>query len=120
LISENDIERVARDAVTYGCATASTPVYDTVKQVAKDGRISATVDRSVLRAVQTPQCMPLSLYKEAIASVTDLSLITDDNMMLESIGSHPFCSDTSANNIKITTPEDIVKAEYILSANKKI
>ena len=115
MITQSDIEKVIYDTAEYGCATASYPVSDTIKRTDADGRIEKTVKRESLRAVQTPQGCYYKLYEKAISLCSDLSSVTDDNMLLEGAGYKPFCSDTSKENIKITTMTDIDYAEFLLS-----
>ena len=117
MITSEDIETVANDVIVYGCATASYPVVDTIKRVNSEQCIEATVPRDGLRAVQTPQGCRYALYKEALEACEDISLATDDNMLLESLGLKPYCSKTSRTNIKITTMSDIVYAEFLLSGD---
>ena len=81
LVSSRDIELVARAAYEFGAATASTPIIDTIKSVGSDGKIINTINRSTLRAVQTPQAFSYAIYKKAIEAYRgDYSDITDDNM----------------------------------------
>jgi len=117
LIDIEDIEHVARKASECGAATASYPVTDTIKIVDKNGAIIGTQDRSALMSVQTPQAFRADLYRRALINnpVLDAS-VTDDCALMESIGIKPVCVTTSKNNIKITTPEDILVAELIIRA----
>ena len=46
--------------------------------------------------------------------------ITDDNMLLENIGVQPYCVDTSSENIKITTREDLLLAEFIIRKREEL
>ncbi len=116
LVTPEMIEAVIADAVLHGAATASSAVTDTVKRVGGDGCILATVDRTELRAVQTPQIFKTELYRMALEHAERHGLtVTDDNMLLESIGVPIFCTDTGKENIKITTPDDITLAEYLLN-----
>ena len=110
------ISDVVNDAKKYGAATASTKITDTVKMLNGEGKIDKTISRDSLVLVQTPQIFREDLYKKAIYS-TDLTdtAITDDNMMLERLGIHPYCTETGKKNIKITTKEDLFFAEFLLS-----
>lgn len=114
-VTERMISDVLRDAITHGAATASAEVTDTIKIIDFNGNIEKNLSRSTLRAVQTPQIFRMDLYAKAI-QYTDLSdaSITDDNMLLERIGVHPYCTDTGKENFKITTVEDLRFAKYLL------
>jgi 2-C-methyl-D-erythritol 4-phosphate cytidylyltransferase len=115
LTSTVDVDAVIKDAFIYGAATASTRVTDTVKEVGEDGFIMFTHSRKTMRFVQTPQVFSSELYKKALDSIDVFDdRITDDNFLLENI-SHPvFCTETNKDNIKITTPEDILYANFLL------
>ena len=120
LVTPEIIEKVANDAFKYGAATASSLITDTIKSVDRELMISNTVDRSSLRAVQTPQIFRTDLYTMALEK-NSLSpeLITDDNMLFENIGVNVYCTDTGKHNIKITTQEDILLAEFLINGDNK-
>ena len=114
LVTEDDIKKVADAAREFGCATASCRVTDTVKIVEGDGIIS-TLDRSSLRTVQTPQGFACELYARALENADATGAeITDDNMLVEMLGIRIRAVDTSSDNIKITTPQDLELAEFII------
>ena len=120
LISASDITAVADAAYVHGAATASAPVVDTVKLINSEGFVIDTVDRQKLRVAQTPQAFDFRLYKKAAEKSGCDAEITDDNMLMERIGYPVLAVETSRNNIKITTPEDIALAEYLISRNGDI
>ena len=111
----------------YGACTAAVPCKDTIKLSDEDGFFCDTPDRSRLWQIQTPQVFEYGLirdtYEELIPSL-DLYLrrgmnITDDTMLVEELMNrrvHP--SMGSYNNIKVTTPEDVILGEAILKAIK--
>ena len=118
LVTTDIISKVINDAKKYGAATASSVVTDTVKRVDADGKISATIDRNVLRTVQTPQVFLADLYAKALSLVSlDDDSITDDNSLLEKIGVYSYCTDTGKTNIKITTIEDLSIARFLLNGD---
>ncbi len=115
LITPEGIEKIASVAYTTGAATAAQELTDTVKVF--DGKsIVSTVDRSTLLTVQTPQAFSYGLYREALNNSPDDEGITDDNMRVELLGKHVAPVFLGNENIKITRPEDIMLAEYILKA----
>ena len=120
LLTEEMLNKVVSDAIKYGAATASRVVTDSVKRVDENGFIISTENRDSLRLMQTPQVFKTDIYRRAVRNL-DLSdsLITDDNAMVERIGGKIFCTDISAENIKITYPEDIAFAEFILKGRMK-
>jgi len=120
MISVSDIEKVISDAFRYGAATASIFVTDTVKEVDECGYIKFTHNRSLMRFVQTPQVFSCELYRKALEKI-DINdpRITDDNFLLENISYPVFCTETSALNFKITTPEDVKYADFLLKGERE-
>lgn len=114
LVTTDMISLVIDSAILHGAATAATPIVDTVKKVDSDNKISKTVPRDSLYLAQTPQVFLTSLYKKAFLLKKDEEIITDDNMLIELIGERVHVVDTGRENIKITTPNDVDYAEYIL------
>ncbi len=119
LITPDLIDKVAYDAYIYGAATASTLVTDTVKKVNREGFITKTEDRNELRLAQTPQIFKKDLYRKALENIEAYTVnITDDNMILENSGIKVYCTETGKINIKITTKEDLLYANYLLKGEK--
>jgi 2-C-methyl-D-erythritol 4-phosphate cytidylyltransferase/2-C-methyl-D-erythritol 2,4-cyclodiphosphate synthase len=88
------------------------PVADTVKRVAADGAIRETVDRSELRAVQTPQGFPRAELAAAYAAVS--SEHTDDAAVYAASGRRVDVIPGSPRAFKITTAEDLGRAEQLV------
>jgi 2-C-methyl-D-erythritol 4-phosphate cytidylyltransferase len=89
------------------------PVPDTIKQVDAAGEVSATVDRSGLRAVQTPQGFAVDALREALAGgkgsdSDDLGLVERLGMPVRTVPGHPHA-------LKITTPFDLAVAGAVLA-----
>ena len=100
---------------------AATPVSDTIKQVADDGRsVRATLDRSQLWAVQTPQVFRRAALERALADASDelLSQATDDAWLIERAGGVVHVMGSDPGNLKITTPEDLRVAELLLGERR--
>jgi len=98
------------------CAAAApaVPVHDTIK-LARDRRVTETPDRSMLFAVQTPQVFDAGLLKAALQSaLTEHAALTDDCSAVERLGKAVYLTDGDEENIKITTPLDLIVAEAIL------
>ena len=69
---------------------------------------------------QTPQAFKKSLYEVALAKADKLDeTVTDDAMLAEKAGFHVKLMNCGNENIKITTPDDIMYAEYILEKRRK-
>ena len=97
------------------CAIAAAPVTDTIKQAA-GGVVTATLDRSCLWAVQTPQAFRRAALERAL-DVTDdvLAQATDDAWLIERAGGSVRIVESSAANFKITTPHYLRVAELLLA-----
>lgn len=114
LVTREIIEDTIALAKKTNAAAPAVPVKDTIK-IAVDGIIEGTPDRSTLFAVQTPQVFDKDLLMGALQSALDKNLsITDDCSAVERMGKKVYLSEGSYENIKITTPEDLVIAEAIL------
>lgn len=98
----------------FDAAVCAVPLKDTIKTVNDDGTVKNTLDRSKIFSVQTPQGVDVELYKNAVAKITDTSVITDDASVMELSGYSVKIVDGDYKNIKITTPEDMVLAEAFL------
>ena len=114
LITAEMIDKVVEKAHKYGAASAVCGVSDTVKTVDSDGKIVSTIPRNIVFRAQTPQVFSREIYQRALNECTDLSRITDDNMLVEGIGVDIYAVDLGPSNIKITTKEDLMLAKNIL------
>lgn len=103
------ISEVAQAAYKNGGAIAAVPVTDTIKCV-RNGFVENTPDRSDLYAAQTPQGFRTGLYRKMLLTGGDF---TDDSQLAEAMGIKVKIVTGSYDNIKITTPEDIARAEII-------
>lgn len=101
------VDTVAEAAATAGAAVCALPIAETVKRV-RDGMVEATLDRSVLWAVQTPQGFRVELLREAHDKARrDGVQGTDDAMLVERLGHTVRVVPGLVGNIKITTPADL-------------
>ncbi|MEH0930553.1 2-C-methyl-D-erythritol 4-phosphate cytidylyltransferase [Micromonospora sp. CPCC 205558] len=90
------------------------PVVDTIKEVDADEVVLGTVDRSALRAVQTPQGFRRAVLSAAHAAAGDS--LTDDAGLVEKQGVAVSCVPGSEYALKITRPFDLALAEHLLAA----
>ena len=89
-------------------------LYEPVRD--EDGAVTGTPDRSTLRAVQTPQVFETDLLKAALQSALENEVpVTDDCSAVERLGKMVYLIDGDEENLKITTPVDLVIAEAILA-----
>lgn len=100
----------------YRAVVVAVPVKDTIKLVNQSQTVSNTLPRGKLWAAQTPQLFNYRLLMAAYQSATDSDFTgTDDASLVERLGHDVHLVVGSYENIKITTPEDIVTAKAILS-----
>lgn len=119
LVTEKIIRNAIQKAAKYGAAAPAVAVKDTVK-VAHGGFVESTPDRSALYAVQTPQVFDLSVYRGALKKAIDEKQnITDDCSAAEAFGLRVCLTEGSDENIKITTPTDLLIAEALLKGRKQ-
>ena len=115
LVTPELIDSVIAAATRCGAAAPAVPVKDTIKCVREDGAVAQTLDRSALRAVQTPQVFTADVLKAALQSVLEQGIeVTDDCGAVERLGKVVFLTEGEETNLKITTPADLVLAEAIL------
>ncbi len=90
---------------------------DTLKTEA-DGRVAATIDRSDKWLAQTPQMFRLGALQAALAAQADSGFtgVTDEASAMELAGLRPLLVASSAQNFKVTYPEDFALAEAILDS----
>jgi len=110
---------VLSGASEAGAAIAAVPAKDTVKLCDGDGLVLETLDRSRLWLVQTPQCFGRELLLSAHeAARAEGYSATDDAALVERIGAKVRVVMGSYENIKVTTPEDILVCEEILKRRR--
>ena len=116
LVTFEVIDRTVRAANSYGAAAPGVPVKDTVKTVV-GGIVKETPDRSLLKAIQTPQVFDADLLRAALVKAEqDKAAITDDCSAVERLGMSVRIVEGDERNIKVTTPLDLKLAELILEA----
>ena len=107
-------ERTLQAAQQTGAAIAAVPVKNTIKVVDADGFVVNTPQRSSLMAVQTPQIFKAQLLQRAYSDENlKGAAVTDDASLVERLGVKVAVALGSYENIKITTPEDLLLAEKI-------
>ena len=97
------------------CAVAAAQVTDTVKEAGPDRRVVATLERSRLWAIQTPQAFRRSVLERALDVGADvLAAATDDAWLVERAGGSVVVVPSTPVNFKVTTPHDLRVAELLL------
>ncbi|MBL4800800.1 MAG: bifunctional 2-C-methyl-D-erythritol 4-phosphate cytidylyltransferase/2-C-methyl-D-erythritol 2,4-cyclodiphosphate synthase [Emcibacter sp.] len=111
-ISPKQIENIIVKAVQHGAVIPTIPVVDTVKRVT-DGKIEETMDRNQFARAQTPQAFRFKLIFMAHKRMEGKEF-TDDSAIAEACGIQVLTLPGDENNFKITTAEDLKKAEYMI------
>lgn len=115
LVTPDLIDRVIEKAQAWGAAAPAIPLKDTIKRVKGGGMVERTVSRDKLRAVQTPQVFDANLLKASLhAALQSGAELTDDCSAVERLGKVVFLIDGEEENLKITTPVDLIFAEAVL------
>ena len=111
LVSKQTILNCFRNAFIHECAVPAVPVNDSVREIT--GVKSKVLDRSKLCLIQTPQVFDIAKLKKAYNR--DYSPeFTDDAAVYESSGNPIFLCEGNVENIKITTPSDLIVAEAFI------
>ena len=117
MITNEIIERCIDGAKEYKACVAGMPVKDTIKEVNEDKIVVNTPSRDTLYITQTPQAFEYDLVHNSYIKLfgSGDQNVTDDAMVVEQYGKTKVnFVDGSYENIKITTPEDLVIAEALL------
>ena len=116
-ITEEILERGLQKVKESGACVIGMPSKDTVKLSDAQEFVKETPDRKCVWTIQTPQIFSYPLIRNAHESIRqkDMSSITDDAMVVEQeTGVKVALAEGSYQNIKITTPEDLLIAEAFL------
>ena len=123
MVTGDIIARTIEAAGAYGACVAAMPVKDTIKVADPEQFAQVTPDRSTLWQIQTPQTFRYGLvydaYQKLLSDTAYQKGITDDAMVVETM-----CSgrvklvEGSYENMKVTTPEDMIVAESFLKRRK--
>ena len=117
LVTREMIERGLEAARRTGAAVAAVRVKDTVKTVGRDNVVVDTPERRSLWLAQTPQVFRYDTIVAAhLAATAD---VTDDAILVEQLGVPVSVYPGSYDNIKITTPEDLLIAECLLRTRQE-
>ncbi len=112
-VTSEEIQELKMAVEQYGAAALGMKVKDTVKLVHSDGTIDKTLPREQLWAAATPQ----GFFRERLMELHEMwnrTSVTDDCMLAELSGDRVKMVLCGGQNIKITTPEDLIFAELFL------
>jgi 2-C-methyl-D-erythritol 4-phosphate cytidylyltransferase len=121
-VTSEIIDKAVSEAKAFGAVVVGVPVSDTIKQIKNEklkmknegAIIEKTIDRSLMWRAQTPQIFKKDIILKAYQEGRGKHQVTDDAMLVEKLVIPVKMVMGSYQNIKITTPEDLVVAEGIL------
>lgn len=120
LVTPELITTVTEEAAVYGAAAAAERVVDTVKRADENSIIQETLNREKIWLVKTPQTFLADMYRAAAyMAEKDGVTATDDCALAERLGFSVKLVDCGWENLKITYPEDVARAEMILAMRRK-
>lgn len=113
-IKQDVIHDLVISASRHGGAVAGVKAKDTMKYV-NNGVIEETADRERLWVIQTPQAFRYEVLKDASQKAEQESFLgTDEAMLAEHAGYEVRIVESTYDNIKMTTPEDLAYGGYLL------
>ncbi len=116
LVSKDMIAACYVQALQVGSAIPAIPVTDSIRRIGQEG--SVPVAREELRTIQTPQTFVTDIILPAFDRSYDPAF-TDEATVVEAYGSSVYLVTGERNNLKVTTPEDMIMAEALLNARNQ-
>jgi 2-C-methyl-D-erythritol 4-phosphate cytidylyltransferase len=113
MVTSKTIIAAYKAAEMYGSAIPAIPISDSIRQI--DSTKNIALDRSRYCAIQTPQCFRSDILKKAYEQDYKYTF-TDDATVVEAMGEEIRLVDGNPDNIKITSPKDLIVAEALLKA----
>lgn len=117
LVSMEVIHSCFESALATGSGVAMVPLKDSIREVSGENTVAR--NRENFFTVQTPQTFQVPLIKRAFER-KEMSTFTDDASVFEAAGMNVSKVEGSYDNIKITTPEDLILAEALFKNNKSL
>ena len=119
LITPELLEQAIAETRKWQATVLAVPVKDTIKSANDDLQIEKTISREHLWAIQTPQTFERSIIQTAHQKASQEGFTgTDDAALVERTGVPVKIVMGSYDNIKITTPEDLIVAAALLQSRK--
>ncbi|HQE24874.1 MAG TPA: 2-C-methyl-D-erythritol 4-phosphate cytidylyltransferase [Candidatus Atribacteria bacterium] len=120
LVDEKILERCVEGVIKFEAVCCAMPCVDTIKCSLNGEVIDETLDRQKIWRAQTPQAFRISLIWEALERAKEEGFQgTDDSSLVERMGKPVRLVLGSEDNLKITTPQDLILAEELLRWRKK-
>ncbi|MBI3298000.1 MAG: 2-C-methyl-D-erythritol 4-phosphate cytidylyltransferase [Elusimicrobia bacterium] len=116
LVTPAVIRATVEEALRSGAAVAAVPAKDTLKRAGPGRVVAETPDRSSFWQAQTPQTYRRALLAEALERFAHEASATDESQLVERSGHKVTLVEAGYENLKITTPEDLVTAAALLAS----
>ena len=110
LVSHETLTRCFNTLNEHNAVVPAIPINDSIREV--HGVLNKSVDRSLYKRIQTPQCFESNILKEAYSKPFS-PLFTDDASVVEANGHSVFLVEGNLENIKITSPIDLIVGESL-------
>lgn len=110
LVSHETLTRCFNALNEHNAVVPAIPINDSIREV--HGVLNKSVDRSLYKRIQTPQCFESTMLKEAYSKPFS-PLFTDDASVVEANGHSVFLVEGNLENIKITSPIDLIVGESL-------
>lgn len=121
LVTPDEIAKTIEKAQETGAAVLAAPLTDTIKEISGEN-IVETVDRNTLRRALTPQCFRYDILQKVYAAAEEISAdffgATDESFLVEKAGFPVTFVEGGPSNIKITRPEDLALAEFLINGER--
>ncbi len=110
LVSHETLTRCFNALNEHNAVVPAIPINDSIREV--HGALNKSVDRSLYKRIQTPQCFESNILKEAYSKPFS-PVFTDDASVVEANGHSVFLVEGNLENIKITSPVDLIVGESL-------
>ena len=110
LVSHETLTRCFNALNEHSAVVPAIPINDSIREV--HGDLNKSVDRTLYKRIQTPQCFESNVLKEAYSKPFS-PLFTDDASVVEANGHSVFLVEGNLENIKITSPIDLIVGESL-------
>ena len=117
-VSPELLLRTYTHAVSYGNAVPAVPVTDTLRRLIPGEKANRSIDRSLFRAVQTPQIFRTETIRAGYGQPFRPDF-TDDSSVVERLGESIHLSEGDYANFKLTTPLDLLVAERLIAGEER-
>ncbi len=117
LIHAESISACIKGAREQGAASCARRITETLKRADDSCRVTESVDRDHLWAMETPQCFQLELIRRSYQQVLETDkIVTDEVSAVEALGEPVYLIENPHPNLKVTFPSDLVLASRLLDA----